>query len=253
MLIGRLLSMVCAVVIMASVVLPVPALSATSPQDLTYLTEEYFPFNYTQDGVAKGISPDLLRAVWREMGVKPQPILVLPWARGYQRIQQEKNTVLFSMARTPERETMFKWVGPIYVARFVLISKRGGGFNIHGLRDLQGMRIGTLREDVSDALLDDAKSFARVEAVSDMSQNLSKLLANRLDMIAYEENAWWRMAERNDLSPEHFEVVYVIRETPVYYAFHPSAPQSLIDRFQQALDTVRNSPEYEWILRQYLH
>ena len=73
-----------------------------------------------ENGELKGYCVDILKAVWKNMGGSEQPILVLPWARGYAMVQKEPNHMLFAMARTPERENQFKWVGPIYYADYEL-------------------------------------------------------------------------------------------------------------------------------------
>ncbi|MDP4535695.1 transporter substrate-binding domain-containing protein [Alkalimonas collagenimarina] len=38
---------------------------------------------------------------------------LLPWARAFELAQKERNSVLFETVRTPEREHLFQWVGPI--------------------------------------------------------------------------------------------------------------------------------------------
>jgi polar amino acid transport system substrate-binding protein len=66
----------------------------------------------------------------------------LPWTEGYQRAQKEKNTVLFSTARLPEREKLFKWVGPIRPVKGVLISKSNNNVTIQSDSDIKKYKIG---------------------------------------------------------------------------------------------------------------
>ncbi|MDC0336221.1 transporter substrate-binding domain-containing protein [Pseudodesulfovibrio sp.] len=225
---------------------------AQSLDDLTYMTEEYYPFNYEENGEVTGISVEILHLTLQEIGMQPRHLELLPWARGYDRVQHEENTVLFSMARTKEREDLFQWAGPIMVVKFVLIAKKDRNINIESMDDIKGYSIGTVREDVADALLDDYKATARVEAVADMKHNIDKLMDNRLDMVAYEERSWQKIVSRNDLSTDDFKTVFILKETPVHYAFHKYVDQKLINEFQQALDTVKARPEYQQILDTYL-
>lgn len=219
---------------------------------LTYLTEEYYPYNYTEDEKLKGISVDLLRLVWEELGIHPAPAESLPWARAYERLQTEPGTVLFSMARTPEREPLFRWAGPIAPVRFVLIGRKDHAIRLNTLDDLRGLSVGTLRDDVSDTLLAGYRGVARIQPVADMRQNISKLMSNRLDLVAYEEASWRKIATRSGLSPDDFETVYVLRETPVYYAFHHDTPEAVVTRFQCALDRVKSRPDFQRLLDDYL-
>jgi len=41
---------------------------STSAKDLTYITEQYPPYNYQDDGKLQGISVDLLEKVWQKWG-----------------------------------------------------------------------------------------------------------------------------------------------------------------------------------------
>lgn len=221
-------------------------------EDISYMTEEYYPFNYLEKGEVRGISADLLRLVWKELGVAPQPIESMPWARAYDRIRYEPGTVLFSMARTQERETMFEWAGPIMVVRFVLIARKDRGIQLSSLSDLEGLRIGTLREDISDTLLAEYKSIACVEPVANMKQNIDKLVKGRVDMVAYEERSWQKIAARRGLDPDDFETVYVLQETPVYFAFHVGTAVPVVREFQLVIDKIKATPAYQMILDKYL-
>ncbi|MBU1248059.1 MAG: ABC transporter substrate-binding protein [Proteobacteria bacterium] len=233
----------------------VPAFGAqgdVAPEGLTYLTEDYYPYNYQRNGVLQGISVDILRRVWAELGVEDQPIHLLPWARGYKFVQEVPGTVLFSMARTPEREEMFQWVGPITTARFVLSAKKGRAITIRSLEDICGYSVGTLIDDITDILLEDAKTCARVESVPDTQFLVKMLEHDRIDLLAYEEKSLQRLMWAHGYAPEDVETVYVLKETSVYFAFHPDTPPTLVERFQQAMDRVRLSPEYEQIFERHL-
>ena len=220
--------------------------------EFTYLTEEYFPFNYTDGGEVKGVSADLIRLIWARLGLPRQQIRAVPWARAYERIQHQPGTVLFSMARSPERESLFRWVGPIMNVRFVLFAKRDKHIALAGFDRLKGYSIGTLREDISDTILAPYASANTIEPVADMRQNVLKLKEDRLDMVAYEEFSWPHLVTRFGLDPSDFEAVLVLRETPVYYAFHHDTPAETVAAFQQALDSIKETAAYQHILSRYM-
>lgn len=226
--------------------------AGTSAVDLFYMTEQYYPYNYEKAGVLQGISVEILRRVWSELGVGEQSVEVLPWARGYTLVQREPNTMLFSMARTPEREDLFQWVGPIATARFVLSAKKNRKIQIGSYDDIGHYSVGTLIDDVTDALLEKIKPYARVESVSDMAFNLKMLDNDRIDLVAYEEKSLQRLMTEHGYDPTSVETVFVLKETSVFFAFHRDTSEELIARFQEALDRVRLGPEYEDILLRHL-
>lgn len=219
--------------------------------DLAWLTEEYYPYSFDDGGRVRGISADLLRLVWKELDEPEHPIRLRPWARAYRAATETPGTVLFSMARTAEREDLFKWAGPIAVVRFVLSAPRGRHTDVDSMDDLQGLTVGTLRDDVGDRLLAPWRGVCRVEPVARMDQNLEKLKAGRIQMVAYEERSLRLLLARHGLDPHAFETVLVLSEAPVYFAFHRATDDALVRRFQNALEDAKNSQAYADLLETY--
>jgi len=91
---------------------------------LNYYTEIYPPSSFYNDNQLTGISVELMRAMWRDMSMPQQQIMVVPWARGYRQISMHPNNVLFAMSRTAERDPLFKWVGPIFESQYFILEKR---------------------------------------------------------------------------------------------------------------------------------
>ena len=96
-------------------------------ENLEFVTEEYPPYNYTESGIARGITVDILleSAALMALPLERRNIRSMPWARGYQMAQKGPGVLLFSMTRTSDREHLFKWVGPIVPSRIVFLGRRG--------------------------------------------------------------------------------------------------------------------------------
>ncbi len=237
---------------MAMVMLPSLAVSSdVSVADLDYMTEQYFPYNFEDQEGVRGVSVEVLRLIWAELGEQQQPVEVLPWARGYALVQHNPTGVLFSMARTPEREDMFGWVGPIASARFVLVAKKSRGLEIATFDELRGYSIGTLIDDITDILLKDIKPYTRVEPVASVELNLKMLEHDRIDLMAHDELSLKRLMLERGYDLEEYETVFVLKETSVYYAFNKNVPAQLLERFQTALDAIKSRPEFQSILDRY--
>jgi len=229
-----------------------PAPRAQEPSTLRYLTEEYYPYNFSANGTIQGLSADLLRLIWHKMGVPEQPITILPWARAYEETLLDPGTVLFSMARTPEREHLFRWVGPIDTVRFVLFALASNPLRLEDATGLDHLSVGTVRGDVADLSLRALRRPIRIEPVADMKQNLRKLDAGRLDLVAYEERSMRSMLAEQGLDPERYKSVFLLKETDICYALHYTTSPALVIRFQQALDAIRASEDYAALLKKYL-
>ena len=157
------------------------------------------------------------------------------------------------MTRTPAREDLFKWVGPLSTGRNVLIAKKDRKIRVASVEDLQAYKIGAVRHDAGEQLAQSLGVKAEMmDITTDARPNIRKLAIGRIDLFAYDENvAKWLMAQEG-LNPNDFESVYLLAESVHYIGFHKETPDALILQVQAALDEIKASGEYEKILAQYL-
>jgi len=81
---------------------------------LMLLTEQNEPYNYLnpKTGMLDGSGVILLRKIMKLAGV-PYSMRLLPWRRAYRQAMNAANTCVFVTNRTPSREALFQWVGPV--------------------------------------------------------------------------------------------------------------------------------------------
>lgn len=235
------------------------ALKADEP--LSFITEAYPPYNFSDDNILRGIAVDLLVIASQDTAqpVQRGQIRLMPWARAYRTALSTPNTVLFATTRTAEREHLFKWAGPIAATRVVLLARKADKIRIQSAADLQRYRIGVIHEDIGEQsvlALGVGKQQLQVSANADALSR--QLHAGRIDLWAYEENvARWFLRNAN-LDQEDFESVYQFQQGELWYAFNPQVSDEKIQQLQKALDTLRNTPgkfaktRYEDILIDYL-
>lgn len=220
------------------------------PEALTYLTEDYAPSNYLQDGELKGIAVEVLRAVWKQMGVPPQPIQVINWARGFQEVETTPDTVLFAMTRRPDRENKFLWVGPIYKSTFVLYSRAGWRIPLATVRDAAAYRIGVLREDIGEKfLLEAGIPLAHLERVAHVRQLTQMLDAGHIDLVCLPAETMQTYGGMRYGDPAGYTPELVAFPTVLYFAFNKATPPGLVARFQEALTRVES--ERRRIVKKY--
>ncbi|MCP4752946.1 MAG: ABC transporter substrate-binding protein [Proteobacteria bacterium] len=226
-----------------------------SMDDISFITEQYPPFNMKKDGRLQGIAIDLMGKMLVEIGSTQtrENIKLLPWALGYKRIQATRNTCLFSMTRTAERENMFKWVGPIAPTKISVLALKKRNIKIRSEKDLAKFKAGVIRDDIGDQMANKAGIKKKnIQRVSSNTANIKKLLRGRIDIWIYEESvAKWQIKSAG-FNPNDFEVVYVLKKGELFFAFHKETPDSQIDQFQKALDGLKSTKEHETILNKYL-
>jgi len=223
---------------------------ASRPEELTYLTEDYPPSNFLVDGQLKGIAVEVLKLIWKRMGVAEQPIQVINWARGYRQTEETPGLVLFAMTRTPERDPVFKWVGPIYHSAYVLVGRSGQRFQLERTLDAAHYRVGVLRQDIGHKLLLQAGvPDAGLEKVSHVRQLVQMLVAGRVDLICLPEETMHQYVLEEKLAAGSFNRAFVVWKSTLAFAFNKDTDPGLIERFQTALDHL--GPERERIIRKY--
>jgi polar amino acid transport system substrate-binding protein len=69
--------------------------AAPATADMRITTEEYPPFNLTDNGRVTGISTEIVRKIF-DMTHIPYHIEMLPWQRAYTTAIEEKDTCVYS-------------------------------------------------------------------------------------------------------------------------------------------------------------
>ncbi len=234
-----------------------------APNDLTltYYTEELPPYNYEENGTLQGISVDLLESVTEELGAKVprEEVHLVSWTEGYQTALTQPGTVLFSTARTPEREQSFKWAGPIYTDNEVLFARRNRGITLQSPADLTGYRIGVIAGDIAiQQLLELGVNQNQLVPESNVSVLIAKLESGEIDLWACPAPSDRYYAKQVTGNYYTYPVVYHLQTADAYYAFSKDVPDSTVQSFQQALDAVKEEQDaagisrYDRILGRYI-
>ncbi|SDE26638.1 substrate-binding periplasmic protein [Kordiimonas lacus] len=138
--------------------------------DLRLITEENAPVNYRdpESGEIAGAAHLLVEEMLRRADVSAT-FELLPWQRGFRDASTTPNVCLYGMNRTPERETMFEWVGPLFhsgwgffgydqtialsnlddLGGHTVVSKVGDAVTIALMRDRPETRNITVEDDVA--------------------------------------------------------------------------------------------------------
>ena len=167
-------------------------------------------------------------------------------------MERVKNTVLFSMTRTPERENLFRWVGPIFKNTTYLIASKKQNIKITSSEDLLNYKFGTINNDASEMFL--FRLGLNIDQFTRHNNTLSNLLMldrGRVDFIVSGWEAFISDANLAGLNPDDFEKVYTVDSSDVSFAFHLDNPDWIIQRFQKAFDDIKGEGLYGRILEKY--
>jgi len=224
--------------------------SAAMAQTFTIMTEEYPPYNYTEDGKLTGLSTEVVQAIADRIGHSKE-VEVMPWTRAYTLIQKSEGQILFSMTRTEAREELFKWVGPVAANKWVLFARKGSGIKLASLDEAKKIgKIGTYKDDAAESFLK-AEGFSNLDSVLNDEQNVPKLTAGRIDLWIVGELQGIYKAKKKGVA-DQLEKVLDVKDTQLFIAFSKNTPVEVIAAWQKALDEMKADGSYEAIVKKYM-
>lgn len=169
-----------AAVSLAACCLPALSQAQNVPAHLHLITEQLAPLNMSDDNgkTLRGVSVERIEEMMHRAGVGYQMELTA-WNRAIEMAKRQSDVCVFSTARTPDRESWFKWLGPIAKGEWVMYGPADKQSKIASLEQVKGTRIGGYLGDAAAHYLEEL-GYPVVESYSD-DVTLKNLLAGRLD------------------------------------------------------------------------
>jgi polar amino acid transport system substrate-binding protein len=227
--VGALGALRCGFLLLAAVSLP-------SAHALDITTEENAPFNYfVAPEHIGGISTEIVVELGKRTGI-PMKLQLTPWARAYSLAMNVADTCVYSTVRLPEREALFKWVGPISVNKWALFAR--GNFNqrIDNIDDARKYRIGGVIMDGKVTYLK-SLGFTNIDSVNDDTLNVAKLMAGRIDLWVaglYKGKELVAQSGAKNIKP-----VFTVRDVEYYLACSQKTPDATIQALMNELQVMQ--------------
>ncbi len=232
--------------------LPLRAMAQESAP-LEILTENLAPYNYLDRGRLKGVCAEVVLELIRRTDTSiDSGIRVLPWSRAYAIAQENRPVALFCTARSPQRESLFQWVGPIFHSRVALFKRKGNPASVTSLEDAKRYTIGVLQNYQAHLFLQEQK-FPHIYVIPGTPEQMISLLdTGRVDLWAQTWATAMFYAKRT-LSPDfQLEEVYPsLFESDIYVAFSLATPQETVQQWNRALNGMRQDGTYDTIVKRF--
>ncbi|WP_159738418.1 substrate-binding periplasmic protein [Vibrio atypicus] len=225
---------------------------------VTIICEEgMYPFSWSEGNIARGIVVELVQAMLDEMN-RTDTILIYPWSRTYKAGLTVPNTLICTMAKTKQREALFKWVGEVFSSPPVLLAlKSRTDIKADSLEDLKKYRIGTHRSSFREKHLISKGFVVGENLVSENNNNINyrKLNKGRIDLWSVPLLLAYEIIEEEELDPEEdLQIIYTLKELPQGQdmAFNIETPDEIVDAFRHTLKTLKENGTYDRIMSKYI-
>lgn len=225
----------------------------TTAETYQVVTEEWAPYNYSEQGQIRGMATDIVRAIMKLAGDDFE-ILILPSMRTTHVLQTRPKTIMYSLFLTPEREPLYKWVGPIVEESIHPYQLRSATFRVKTLDELHRAKRITTRVDglIPKVLL--AAGFTNLDRSANTSNQLYRmLLAGRTEIIVGDTDAGVHYySQQLGIPADALQQIPVeIYKSSLYIAFSRDCDDALIERWSNALAQLRRTGVMQRIQQRY--
>ena len=204
------------------------------------------PLSYEENGIIKGYFTDMFLEAAHRAGFEVH-LRAYPLKRVEEYLQSGEIDGVVSMVHTKAREEYLIYsTTPIAIGHTRVFVKKGRAFPFKSANDLVGKKIGAIVGwKTGNQALEQAieEGTLQIEKVTQLEQNLKKLMADRIDCFIGTELLTWYRANKLEVA-EYLEALKTpVSELSVFFAVtqhtkNIADPQAFIEKMSAALDEV---------------
>jgi polar amino acid transport system substrate-binding protein len=230
-----------------------PASEKVSSPPLRIITEEWPPFNFSENGEIKGFSTEVVQLIMKELNLHDH-IEILPGGRGMQILDKGPRVMFYSFILTPERKPLYKWIGPFGGQSLYFFKRKGSPLKIATLDDAK--KVGRVCCRDKGLVYNSLKmaGFTNLDVAANPEGIYLKTIRGRCDLAIGETSwgiAYW--LKKSDFPPDSLEKTPVkVLSSPLYIVVSKDVPDQEVLLWQQALEKVKSSSEYSKLQQTYI-
>ncbi len=233
-----------------SLATPAPALAlalalacaAASAQTIKAVTEASAFTHQKNGGKVGGPASEIVETTLQRAGLTDYSVSLYPWARAYDMALQEPNVLIYLIARTPARETQFKWAGEFMRIEYHFYKLRDQAqVVVRTLQDAKHYSIGVMRDDVRHEYLQ-SQGFTKLVVSAQNSDNFKKLINRQVQLVPMPERDAQQLCEEAHFDCAGLEKVHTLDALAVglYMAFSKSTSDEVVARTRAAFNKLKS-------------
>ncbi len=238
-----------AILLMVSMLLVacnVPGTVPPASSELRIITEVYPPYNFVdKNGNVTGQSTEIVQAILEKTDTQAE-IEVMPLSEGLALAQKGPKVVIYSLNKTPQRENLFKWVGPIGNYEQAFYASKGSTLALNRLEDAKNVKkIGVYKGDAGAQFLA-SQGFTNLdESLTDV-EALKKLTDGTVQLWLGNKGGLSITAEEAGVNPSDLVMLpTVVIRADLYIAFSKDISYSTVKAWQSALDDLKQERDID--------
>jgi len=222
--------------------------------DLTVLVDNWPPYNFEKNDKIVGINTELIEAALQKAKIHYK-LITYPFKRALITVQRTPNTMLFTVARIPQRENMFVWIGPLHPRILYLYKlKNRTDIQINDVEDIKKYRTGVLLGgSVEQFFITNNFHKDNYYLVSNSEQLLKMLFRKRIDLIPGDPLDLAFQMKSLKYKYSKLEIAYLLSEEGGYYMIaNKKTSNKILAKIQKALEEVLATGARDRIIKKYI-
>jgi polar amino acid transport system substrate-binding protein len=220
---------------------------AANVDDLKWIAQDYQPYSYIDDrGEKSGLAIDMAAAIMQKIGAhkSAKDIEVQAFSRKFIRKNNDENVIFFPLAKTPEREKYFKWVGPIALDEPVAFAKKAKGIKIAIPEDLKNYNI-AMREGYTAAgeLKELGIKNSAIKPALNEEEAVAKLRKEEVDLVVCNKLSCKQAMLSQGMQLDLYEITYSFKTNELSFAINKDTNDELVSIITKAFNEIKATKE----------
>lgn len=215
--------------------------SVSYAKKVEVFTEAFPPFQTFKNNQLAGTSTDKVKALLQLAELEPE-FNIVPWARAFNTVKKNENTLIYSMHRSAEREPYFYWLSVVGKINngFVALTKRN--IKIKTIDDAKAYVTAVARDSYPYDYLK-SQGFSEDKnllVISSRITQLDLLLSGKVDFLFLDLTFIRQRINNRNLSPLLVEHVLTSPDwaKDLYLAINKNSDIDLINRLKTAATEI---------------
>ena len=213
-----------------------------SNSNLTVVTECNQPCKTRKSDTLPDSLPTQIALSLLEITKDNPEIKVLPWARAYNIALTKKNTLLYSISRTPTREPLFNWIGDFEDEKYFVWGLKKNNNDKKEPQNISKGSYSTYRGSNEFDYLNKRPDIT-LQTVVYPSQRLHMVIAERVDYFVESEPTLDESCTNLNIDCDQFIKIKEVQQlnTPLSFAMSKNSDPDLVKKYQDAFSYLINS------------
>ncbi|MFC2096783.1 substrate-binding periplasmic protein [Bacteroidota bacterium] len=221
--------------------------------DLEILTEEFKPFNYTENGEQKGICFDIVANILDSRGLDNSIEISSDWEAAMNKLKNNDNVVLFTTSYTENRKYLFQWAGPVAILNSGFVALENTEYNISNYNDAKSISSVGVITGYSTAEVLENEGFQNLTYFNSISDAIQELYEGKIDVIFDVYMSIKAIAQDMSFNVSLLKNLFTAFTGQGYIAFSKEVSKDIVESWQNEIDRMKDEEIIQQITDEYVN